>query len=188
MGRLSPATSSSPSPPVVPARLKEIARTNEFHNNASKLLFAIGKDLAGEPIYGDLGKMPHLLIAGTTGSGKSVCINSLIISLLLRARPDEVKMLMIDPKMVELSVYDGIAHLLAPVVTDPRLASATLKVWVIKEMERRYKLFHESQTRNIQAYNQKAGEGERLPLIVVIVDELADLNSGNFCSFHTRRT
>ena len=164
-----------PNATVVPVRLKEIARTNEFHSNASKLLFAIGKDLAGEPIYGDLGKMPHLLIAGTTGSGKSVCINSLIISLLLRARPDEVKMLMIDPKMVELSVYDGIAHLLAPVVTDPRLASATLKVWVIKEMERRYKLFHESQTRNIQAYNHKAGEGERLPLIVVIVDELADL-------------
>jgi DNA segregation ATPase FtsK/SpoIIIE, S-DNA-T family len=164
-----------PNATVVPVRLREIAKTNEFHNNPSKLLFAIGKDLAGEPIYGDLGKMPHLLIAGTTGSGKSVCINSLIISILMRARPDEVKMLMIDPKMVELSVYDGIAHLLAPVVTDPRLASATLKVWVIKEMERRYKLFHDIQARNLQAYNHKVGEDEKLPFIVVIVDELADL-------------
>ncbi|MDD5593963.1 MAG: DNA translocase FtsK, partial [Candidatus Margulisbacteria bacterium] len=164
-----------PNATVVPVRLKEIAKTNEFRQNPSKLLFAIGKDLAGEPIYGDLGKMPHLLIAGTTGSGKSVCINSLIISILLRARPDEVKMLMIDPKMVELSIYDGIAHLLAPVVTDPRLASATLKVWVIKEMERRYKLFHDSQARNLAAYNHKVGEEEKLPFIVVIVDELADL-------------
>jgi DNA segregation ATPase FtsK/SpoIIIE, S-DNA-T family len=164
-----------PNATVVPVRLREIAKTNEFRQNPSKLLFAIGKDLAGEPIYGDLGKMPHLLIAGTTGSGKSVCINSLITSILMRARPDEVKMLMIDPKMVELSIYDGIAHLLAPVVTDPRLASATLKVWVIKEMERRYKLFHESGTRNIGAYNHKIGEEEKLPFIVVIVDELADL-------------
>jgi S-DNA-T family DNA segregation ATPase FtsK/SpoIIIE len=164
-----------PNATIVPVRLREIAKTNEFRQNPSKLLFAIGKDLAGEPIYGDLGKMPHLLIAGTTGSGKSVCINSLITSLLMRARPDEVKMLMIDPKMVELSIYDGIAHLLAPVVTDPRLASATLKVWVIKEMERRYKLFHDSGSRNIQAYNHKVGEEEKLPFIVVIVDELADL-------------
>ncbi|MBN3032870.1 MAG: DNA translocase FtsK 4TM domain-containing protein [Candidatus Saganbacteria bacterium] len=164
-----------PNAAVVPVRLKEIVRTNEFRQNQSKLVFAVGKDLSGEPIYGDLGKMPHLLIAGTTGSGKSVCINSLIISLLLRARPDEVKLLMIDPKMVELSIFDGIAHLLAPVVTDPRLASATLKVWVIKEMERRYKLFHEAQARNIQAYNHRAGEDEKLPFIVVIIDELADL-------------
>jgi S-DNA-T family DNA segregation ATPase FtsK/SpoIIIE len=164
-----------PNATVVPVRLREIAKTSEFRQNPSKLLFAIGKDLAGEPIYGDLGKMPHLLIAGTTGSGKSVCINSLIISILMRARPDEVKMLMIDPKMVELSVYDGIAHLLAPVVTDPRLASATLKVWVIKEMERRYKLFHETQVRNLQAYNHKMEGDEKLPFIVVIVDELADL-------------
>lgn len=164
-----------PNATVVPVRLREIAKTNEFRQNPSKLLFAIGKDLAGEPIYGDLGKMPHLLIAGTTGSGKSVCINSLITSILMRARPDEVKMLMIDPKMVELSIYDGIAHLLAPVVTDPRLASATLKVWVIKEMERRYKLFHGSGARNIEAYNHKTGAEEKLPFIVVIVDELADL-------------
>ena len=164
-----------PNATVVPVRLREIAKTNEFKNNPSKLLFAIGKDLAGEPIYGDLGKMPHLLIAGTTGSGKSVCINSLITSLLMRTRPDEVKMLMIDPKMVELSVYDGIAHLLAPVVTDPRLASATLKVWVIKEMERRYKLFHDLGARNIESYNHKVDGEEKLPFIVVIVDELADL-------------
>ena len=164
-----------PNATVTPVRLKEIVNTDEFRDNSSKLLMALGKDLAGQPIYGDLARMPHLLIAGTTGSGKSVCINSLITSILLRARPDEVKMLMIDPKMVELSIYDGIAHLLAPVVTDSKRASATLKEWVIKEMERRYKLFHDSGARNIQAYNQKRGEDEILPYILVIVDELADL-------------
>ncbi|MDD4179231.1 MAG: DNA translocase FtsK 4TM domain-containing protein [Candidatus Margulisbacteria bacterium] len=164
-----------PNATVTPVRLKEIVKTNEFMHNHSKVVFGIGKDLAGAPIYGDIAKMPHLLIAGTTGSGKSVCINSLITSILLRARPDEVKMLMIDPKMVELSIYDGIAHLLAPVVTDPRRAAATLKEWVIKEMERRYKLFHETHARNIEAFNHKAGEDEHLPYILVIVDELADL-------------
>jgi S-DNA-T family DNA segregation ATPase FtsK/SpoIIIE len=164
-----------PNATVIPVRLKEIVKTAEFKNNSSKLLFGLGKDLAGAPIYGDIARMPHLLIAGTTGSGKSVCINSLITSILLRARPDEVKMLMIDPKMVELSIYDGIAHLLAPVVTDPRRAAATLKEWVIKEMESRYKLFHDTGTRNIQSFNAKAGEEEALPYILVIVDELADL-------------
>jgi len=164
-----------PNATVTPVRLKEIVKTNEFKTNPSKLLIALGKDLSGAPIYGDLSRMPHLLIAGTTGSGKSVCINSLITSILLRARPDEVKMLMIDPKMVELSIYDGIAHLLAPVVTDPKRAAITLKQWVIKEMESRYKLFHESGTRNIQSYNQKFGEEDSLPYILVIVDELADL-------------
>ncbi|MFH1390069.1 MAG: DNA translocase FtsK 4TM domain-containing protein [Candidatus Margulisiibacteriota bacterium] len=156
-------------------RLKELAKQNDFRRNSSKLYITIGKDLAGSPIYGDLGKMPHLLIAGTTGSGKSVFVNSLIMSILLRARPDEVKMLMIDPKMVELSIYDGIAHLLAPVVTDVRKASATLKTWVIWEMERRYKLFHDMGARNLQAYNNKVDKDQRLPFIVVIIDELADL-------------
>ncbi|MFA6169723.1 MAG: DNA translocase FtsK 4TM domain-containing protein [Candidatus Margulisiibacteriota bacterium] len=156
-------------------RMKEIAKQPEFRKNSSKLYITIGKDLAGAPVYGDLGKMPHLLIAGTTGSGKSVFVNSLIMSILLRARPDEVKMLMIDPKMVELSIYDGIAHLLAPVVTDVRKASATLKTWVLWEMERRYKLFHDLGARNLQAYNNKVDKDQRLPLIVVIIDELADL-------------
>lgn len=164
-----------PNATVTPVRLKEIIKTETFMKNASKLVFGVGADLAGAPIYGDISQMPHLLIAGTTGSGKSVCINSLIASILMRARPDEVKMLMIDPKMVELSIYDGIAHLLAPVVTDSRRAAATLKEWVIKEMERRYKLFHEAGARNIAAYNQKAEEGEALHYILVIVDELADL-------------
>jgi S-DNA-T family DNA segregation ATPase FtsK/SpoIIIE len=164
-----------PNAAVTPVRLKEIVKTNEFRQNASKLVFGVGKDLSGAPIYGDISRMPHLLIAGTTGSGKSVCINSLITSILLRARPDEVKMLMIDPKMVELSIYDGIAHLLAPVVTEPKRAAVTFKEWVIKEMERRYRLFHESGTRNIQSYNHKKGEEESLPYILVIVDELADL-------------
>lgn len=164
-----------PNATVVPVRLKEIARTNEFRNQESKLFMCIGKDLAGLPIYGDLAKMPHLLIAGTTGSGKSVCINSLIISILLRARPDEVKMLMIDPKMVELSVYNDIPHLLAPVVTEPRRAAATLKEWVVKEMERRYHLFHDTGVRNLAAYNHKMGEEGSIPHILVIVDELADL-------------
>ena len=164
-----------PNATITPVRLKEIVKTNEFINNPSKLLIAIGKDLAGDPVYGDLSKMPHLLIAGTTGSGKSVCINSIITSVLLRARPDEVKMLMIDPKMVELSIYDGIAHLLAPVVTDSRRAAVTLKEWVIKEMERRYKIFHDTAVRNLQAYNRKVGAEGSLPYIMVIVDELADL-------------
>jgi S-DNA-T family DNA segregation ATPase FtsK/SpoIIIE len=164
-----------PNSVVAPVRLKEIVKTGEFRNHSSKLLFAIGKDLAGAPIYGDLAKMPHLLIAGTTGSGKSVCINSLITSILLRARPDEVKMLMIDPKMVELSIYDGIAHLLAPVVTEPKRAAVTLKEWVIKEMENRYKQFHEIGARNIESFNHKVGEEGKLPYILVIIDELADL-------------
>lgn len=160
---------------VTPVRLKEIVKTNEFQKNQSKLFIALGRDLAGTPIYGDLTKMPHLLIAGTTGSGKSVCVNSLIISILMRARPDEVKFIMIDPKMVELSNYNDIPHLLAPVVTEPRRAAMTLKYWVIKEMEKRYRLFHDSSAKNIEAYNQRVQKEDRLPLIVVIVDELADL-------------
>jgi len=164
-----------PNATIVPVRLKEIVKTRQFRENASKLLMGIGKDLSGTPIYGDLSKMPHLLIAGTTGSGKSVCINSIITSILLRARPDEVKMLMIDPKMVELSIYNNIPHLLAPVVTDVRKAAVTFKEWVIKEMERRYKLLHDAGSRNIAAYNSKVGQEESLPEIMVIVDELADL-------------
>jgi S-DNA-T family DNA segregation ATPase FtsK/SpoIIIE len=168
-----------PNPAVTPVRLKKIVNTAEFSRNRSKLFLGLGQDLSGTPIFGDLSKMPHLLIAGTTGSGKSVCINSIIVSMLLRARPDEVKFIMIDPKMVELSTYDGIPHLLAPVVTDAKKAAVTLKHWVLKEMERRYKEFHKEGTRNIDIYNQKMeSNGERnkkIPLIVVIIDELADL-------------
>ncbi len=175
-----------PSQAVTPVHLGEIARTVEFSQNPSKLMIGIGKDIAGTPIFGDLSKMPHILIAGTTGSGKSVAINSLIISILLRARPDEVKFIMIDPKMVELSIYEDIPHLMAPVVTDPKKAAATLKEWVIREMDRRYKEFFNAGVRNIEAFNKKVdkfeGSGkedefipERLPYLVVIIDELADM-------------
>ena len=165
-----------PNSTITPVRLGEIVRTPEFQRAGSKLFLALGKDLSGHPIYGDLLKMPHLLIAGTTGSGKSVCINSLITSILLKASPDEVKFIMIDPKMVEFSLYEGLPHLLAPVVTDPRRAALTLKEWVTSEMERRYKLFHELGVRNIYGYNHKIADAEdRLPYIVVLVDELADL-------------
>ncbi|KAF0133233.1 MAG: DNA segregation ATPase FtsK/SpoIIIE S-DNA-T family [Candidatus Saganbacteria bacterium] len=164
-----------PNTVVTPVRLKEIIKTNDFQRNNSKIFVGLGKDLAGMPIYGDLAKMPHLLIAGTTGSGKSVCVNSLIVSILMRARPDEVKFIMIDPKMVELNIYNDIPHLLAPVVTEARQAAMTLKFWVIKEMENRYRLFHDSAARNIYSYNSKVAKEERLPYIVVIIDELADL-------------
>lgn len=168
-----------PNPSVNPVRLREIVKTEEFQNHHSKLMIGIGKDLSGTPIYGDLTKMPHLLIAGTTGSGKSVCINTLITSLLLRARPDEVKFVMIDPKMVEFTHYNDIPHLLAPVVTDPKKASRTLKEWVLHEMDRRYKSFYAAGVRNLEAFNAKAArvpkELAALPYIVIIVDELADL-------------
>jgi S-DNA-T family DNA segregation ATPase FtsK/SpoIIIE len=168
-----------PNPSVTPVRLKKIVKTTEFNRSHSKLFLALGQDLAGTPIYGDLTRMPHLLIAGTTGSGKSVCINSVIVSILLRAHPDEVKFIMIDPKMVELSTYDGIPHLLAPVVTDAKKAAITLKHWVLKEMERRYREFHAVGVRNIEIYNQKMDDTgkreQKMPLVVVIVDELADL-------------
>ena len=168
-----------PNPVVNPVRLREIVRTDEFQNHHSKLMIGIGKDLSGTPIYGDLTRMPHLLIAGTTGSGKSVCINTLITSLLLRARPDEVKFVMIDPKMVEFTHYNDIPHLLAPVVTDPKKASRTLKEWVLKEMDRRYKSFYAAGVRNMEAFNAKAARApkdlEHMPYIVIIIDELADM-------------
>jgi DNA segregation ATPase FtsK/SpoIIIE, S-DNA-T family len=168
-----------PNPTVNPVRLRDVVKTEEFQHHHSKLFISIGKDLSGAPIFGDLGKMPHLLIAGTTGSGKSVCINTLIISLLMRARPDEVKFVMIDPKMVELAHYNDIPHLLAPVVTDPRKAARTLKEWVLKEMDRRYKAFYAAGVRNLEGFNAKADakpkELERLPYLVIIIDELADM-------------
>ncbi len=168
-----------PNQHIVPVRLKSIVKTSEFQTKSSKLVVALGRDLSGAPVYTDLSALPHLLIAGTTGSGKSVCINSIIISLILRARPEEVRFLMIDPKMVELSGYDGIPHLLAPVVTKPLKAARTLRDWATKEMEFRYKLFHESGSKDIISYNKKMEKSAQLdrkiPRIVIIIDELADL-------------
>lgn len=156
--------------------LREVMETPAFHESSARLTVALGRDISGQPIVADLAKMPHLLVAGATGSGKSVCINGIITSILYKAKPDEVKFLMIDPKMVELNVYNGIPHLLAPVVTDPRRASLALKKIVV-EMEKRYEAFSKSSTRNIEGYNAQLKEkGEApLPYIVVIVDELADL-------------
>ncbi|KUO75768.1 MAG: cell division protein FtsK [Desulfosporosinus sp. BRH_c37] len=158
---------------------REVLETISFGEYSSKLKVALGKDIADQPIIGDLIKMPHLLVAGATGSGKSVCITSIINSILYNANPDEVKFLLVDPKMVELSQYNGIPHLLAPVVIDPKKAASALK-WIVKEMENRYELFAAAGVRDIERYNKmKAGETinrkPALPLIVVIIDELADL-------------
>lgn len=163
--------------------LRDLLSSKEFQTAGSKLTFAVGKDIAGETVVTDIAKMPHLLIAGSTGSGKSVCINTLIISILYKANPDEVKLIMIDPKVVELSVYNGIPHLLIPVVTDPKKAAGALN-WAVSEMTTRYNTFAEYSVRNIGEYNKKVEnmqvpEGEirpdKMPQIVVIVDELADL-------------
>jgi len=156
--------------------LREIIEDDSFEAFPSKLAFAVGKDIAGEPVITDIARMPHLLIAGATGSGKSVCINTLIASLLYKARPDEVKLLMIDPKVVELSVYNGIPHLLIPVVTDPKKASGALS-WAVAEMEKRYKDFAETGCRELKGYNRYMieNDGQEIPQIVIIIDELADL-------------
>lgn len=171
-----------PNSDVAVVSLREVLEVQPSEKSASKLLIALGRDISGEAVSAELNKMPHLLVAGATGSGKSVCINGIITSVLMRAKPHEVKMMMIDPKMVELNVYNGIPHLLAPVVTDPKKAAQALKK-VVMEMERRYELFSHSGTRNIEGYNdlvtrQNLEEGEKnplLPYIIVIVDELADL-------------
>ena len=158
-------------------RLREVIESPEFIQHPSKLAFAIGKDITGECIVADIAKMPHLLVAGATGSGKSVCINSLIISLIYKASPDEVKFLMVDPKVVELGVYNGIPHLLIPVVTDPKKAAGALN-WAVQEMVNRYKLFADKGVRDINGYNEmlkNSGETHLLPHIVIIIDELADL-------------
>ena len=163
--------------------LRELIEDDTFKNNKSKVAFAAGKDIAGKTIVADIAKMPHLLIAGATGSGKSVCINTIIMSILYKAKPDEVKMIMVDPKVVELSTYNGIPHLLLPVVTDPKKAAGALN-WAVVEMDKRYKMFAAVGARNLAGYNdiimkQEVKEGEvpieKLPEIVIIVDELADL-------------
>ena len=156
--------------------LREIIESDKFQDSKSKLAFALGKDVAGDTIVTDIAKMPHLLIAGSTGSGKSVCINTLIASVIYKAKPSEVKMLMIDPKIVELSIYNGIPHLLIPVVTDAQKAAGALK-WAVQEMENRYNLFAQKNVRNIDGYNELADkEGTpKLPHMLIIIDELADL-------------
>ena len=152
--------------------LREVLESDEFKNFESPLAMALGKDIGGKPVIADIAKMPHLLIAGSTGSGKSVCVNALINSILYKANPDEVKFLLIDPKVVELASYNGIPHLLIPVVTDPKKAANALS-WAVTEMNRRYKLFAENQVKDITSYNEKCEE--KLPKIVIIIDELADL-------------
>ena len=165
--------------------LRDLLETGEFQNSPSNISFAAGKDIGGKVVVTDIAKMPHLLIAGATGSGKSVCINTIIMSILYKARPDEVKLIMIDPKVVELSVYNGIPHLMIPVVTDPKKAAGALN-WAVAEMTRRYQAFAEYNVRDMKGYNAKVeampepAEGEPakpvlMPQIVIIVDELADL-------------
>ncbi|WP_440118881.1 DNA translocase FtsK [Paenibacillus sp. QZ-Y1] len=156
--------------------MREVMETATFQDAESKVTIAFGRDISGQTIIGNLARMPHLLVAGATGSGKSVCINGIITSILYKAKPNEVKFLMVDPKMVELNVYNGIPHLMAPVVTDPKRASLALKKIVV-EMEKRYELFSKSGTRNVEGYNNlmKDNPAAVLPYIVVIVDELADL-------------
>jgi S-DNA-T family DNA segregation ATPase FtsK/SpoIIIE len=171
-----------PNKDVAMVTLREVLESPAFRSSPSKLSIALGRDISGEPIVAQLNKMPHLLVAGATGSGKSVCINSIITSILYKAKPHEVKMMMVDPKMVELNVYNGIPHLLAPVVTDPKKAAVALKK-VVSEMEHRYELFAQSGTRDIERYNELIRRENQvnndrkplLPYIVVIIDELADL-------------
>jgi len=162
--------------------LRDLLDSDEFRSSQSKISFAAGRDITGKVVVADIAKMPHLLVAGATGSGKSVCINTLIMSILYEASPDEVKLIMIDPKVVELSVYNGIPHLMIPVVTDPKKAAGALN-WAVAEMEKRYKLFAEYNVRDLKGYNEKAAnplpagtdKPEIMSQIVIIVDELADL-------------
>lgn len=166
-----------PNKDLTPVVLREVIESESFVNTKAKLAFCLGKDIGGNCVVSDLSKMPHVLIAGATGSGKSVCINTLIISILYKYFPDDVKLLMIDPKVVELSIYNGIPHLLIPVVTNPKKAAGALS-WAVNEMTRRYKIFADNSVRNIEGYNELFYKGKidnKLPWIVIIIDELADL-------------
>ena len=163
--------------------LRDLLESGEFKNSSSAIAFAAGRDIAGKPVVADIAKMPHLLVAGATGSGKSVCINTMIISILYKASPEDVKLIMIDPKVVELSVYNGIPHLMIPVVTDPKKAAGALN-WAVSEMMKRYELFAKYNVRDIRGFNEKTesmppeereGKPGKMPQIVIIVDELADL-------------
>ena len=163
--------------------LRELLESEAFKNHKSRLAFAVGKDIGGQTVVTDVAKMPHLLIAGATGTGKSVCINTLIMSLIYKSKPEDVKLIMVDPKVVELSVYNGIPHLLIPVVTDPKKASGALN-WAVAEMEDRYKKFAKCNVRDLKGYNERIehlkgieaeNKPQKLPQIVIIIDELADL-------------
>ena len=161
--------------------LRDLLESDEFKNSRSPISFAVGKDIAGKVVVADIAKIPHLLVAGATGSGKSVCINTLIMSIIYKADPEDVKLILVDPKVVELSVYNGIPHLMIPVVTDPKKAAGALN-WAVAEMEKRYKLFAEYNVRDLKGFNEKVLRGEtgedaekKLPQIIIIIDELADL-------------
>ena len=176
-GKISVVGIEVPNRAVTTVSLREVIDSNEFNRAKSKSSFAVGKDIGGTCIVGNIAKLPHMLIAGTTGSGKSVCMNSIIISLLYKASPEDVKLIMVDPKMVELGIYNGIPHLLIPVVTDPKKAAGSLQ-WAVTEMMRRYKAMSDAGVRDLESYNgiiEAEGEGQKLPQVVVIIDELADL-------------
>ena len=177
-GKISVVGIEVPNRAVTMVSLREVIDSQEFSKAKSKSSFAVGKDIGGNCIVGNIAKLPHMLIAGTTGSGKSVCMNSIIISLLYKASPDEVKLIMVDPKMVELGIYNGIPHLLIPVVTDPKKAAGSLQ-WAVSEMMRRYKAMSDAGVRDLESYNgmidSQQMEGPKLPQVVVIIDELADL-------------
>ena len=162
---------------VSTVHIRDVIDSVEFHKSKSRISFAVGKDIGGNCIIGDIAKLPHLLIAGTTGSGKSVCMNSLIISLLFKAKPEEVRLIMVDPKMVELGIYNGIPHLLIPVVTDPKKAAGALQ-WAVTEMMKRYRMMADAGVRDLDSYNKTCAtveDRQTLPQIVVVIDELADL-------------
>lgn len=182
-GKISAVGIEVPNRAVTPVHIREVIESREFTGHKSAVAFAVGKDIGGNRIIGDIARLPHVLIAGTTGSGKSVCTNSLIISLLYKSTPEEVRFIMVDPKMVELAPYNGIPHLLIPVVTDPKKAAGALQ-WAVFEMMKRYKLFSENGVKELSAYNalaeqfQPGENGEqmkKLPSVVVVIDELADL-------------
>ena len=166
-----------PNKQVTPVMIRDVLESREFTTHKSKVAFALGKDIGGSCVIGNIGKLPHVLIAGTTGSGKSVCTNSLIVSLLYKSSPEDVRFIMVDPKMVELAPYNGIPHLLIPVVTDPKKAAGALQ-WAVFEMMKRYKLFSEHNVKDLAGYNAltRTTEGlEHMPSVVVVIDELADL-------------
>ena len=177
-GKISVVGIEVPNRAVTTVSLREVIDSQDFNKAKSKSSFAVGKDIGGSCIVGNISKLPHMLIAGTTGSGKSVCMNSIIISLLYKASPDDVKLIMVDPKMVELGIYNGIPHLLIPVVTDPKKAAGSLQ-WAVTEMMRRYKSMSDAGVRDLESYNSiienQEVDGKKLPQIVVIIDELADL-------------
>ncbi len=162
-----------PNKEVGSVTLREVLECDDFRHSSGGVVVGLGEDITGQPVVTDLAKMPHLLVAGSTGSGKSVCINTLIASILFRSYPDEVKLILIDPKVVELANYNNIPHLLTPVVTDPKKAAGVLR-WAVREMENRYRLFAEAKVRNVSGYNE-ANPDKKLPLVVIIIDELADL-------------